>query len=162
VTFDGCADRYEEELAAGLSVTGEGMAYYAPERLDWVRRYVERDGVDVKRVLDFGGGVGHATPYIFDRLGAAEVTGVDVSARSLERAREQYGSARAHFVAPDQESVRSRVHERRVSSHTAGTESRRCRDHRSAVNISSGAGAPTEGFEGRSWPARSEGRQPPA
>ena len=102
MTFDGCADRYEEELARGLSVTGESMAYYARERLDWVRRYVERDRVEVKRVLDFGCGVGHATPYIFDRLGASEVTGVDVSARSLERAREQYGSPRAHFVAPDQ------------------------------------------------------------
>jgi SAM-dependent methyltransferase len=102
--FDGCADRYEEELARGLSVTGESMAYYARERLDWVRRFVERDGVDVKRVLDFGCGVGHATPYIFDRLGATEVTGVDVSARSLERAREQYGSDQAHFLAPDQAS----------------------------------------------------------
>jgi SAM-dependent methyltransferase len=100
--FDGCADRYEEELARGLSVTGESMAYYARERLDWVRRLVERDGVDVKRVLDFGCGVGHATPYIFDRLGAAEVTGVDVSARSLDRARERYGSPRTHFVPPDQ------------------------------------------------------------
>jgi SAM-dependent methyltransferase len=100
--FDGCADRYEEELARGLSVTGESMAYYARERLDWVRRFVERDGVDVKRVLDFGCGVGHATPYIFDRLGAAEVTGVDVSARSLERARERYGSPRTHFVPPDE------------------------------------------------------------
>jgi SAM-dependent methyltransferase len=101
VTFDGCADRYEEELARGLSVTGESMAYFARERLDWVRRFVERDGVDVQRVLDFGCGVGHATPHIFACLNAAEVTGADVSARSLERAREQYGSPRARFVSPE-------------------------------------------------------------
>jgi SAM-dependent methyltransferase len=101
VTFDGCADRYEEELARGLSVTGEGMAYYARERIDWVRRLVERDRIEVGRVLDFGCGVGHATPFLLDRLGASEVVGVDVSDRSLERARQQYGSDRAQFVSPD-------------------------------------------------------------
>ena len=98
--FDGCADRYEEELAQGLSVTGEGMDYFARERLRWVRRLVERDRVEVTRVLDFGCGVGRATPYLFDTLGARDVVGVDVSTRSLERAREQYGSPHAHFVSP--------------------------------------------------------------
>ena len=102
MTFDGCADRYEEELARGLSVTGEGMAYYARERIDWVRRLVERDRIEVRRVLDFGCGVGHATPFMLDRLGAREVVGVDVSDRSLERARQQYGSERAQFVSPEQ------------------------------------------------------------
>ena len=102
MTFDGCADRYEEELARGLSVTGEGMAYYARERIDWVKRLVERDRIEVRRVLDFGCGVGHATPFMLDRLGAREVVGVDVSDRSLERARQQYGSERAQFVSPDQ------------------------------------------------------------
>jgi SAM-dependent methyltransferase len=102
VTFDGCADRYEEELARGLSVTGESMAYYARERIDWVKRLVERDRIEARRVLDFGCGVGHATPFILDRLGASEVVGVDVSNRSLERARQQYGSDRAQFVSPDE------------------------------------------------------------
>jgi SAM-dependent methyltransferase len=102
VTFDGCADRYEEELARGLSVTGEGMAYYARERVDWVKRLVERDRIQVRRVLDFGCGVGHATPFLLDRLGASEVVGVDVSSRSLERARQLYGSDRARFVSPEE------------------------------------------------------------
>lgn len=101
MTFDGVADRYEEELARGLSVTGERMDYYARERLRWVRRLVERDGIDVRRVMDFGCGVGRATPHLFDTLHAYEVVGVDVSERSLERAREQYGSERARFVSPD-------------------------------------------------------------
>ncbi|HZS57735.1 MAG TPA: class I SAM-dependent methyltransferase [Gemmatimonadaceae bacterium] len=98
--FDGCADRYEEELAQGLSVTGEGMDYYARERLRWVRRLVERDRAAVNRVLDFGCGVGRATPYLFEILGAQDVVGVDVSTRSLEKAREQYASAHARFVSP--------------------------------------------------------------
>lgn len=104
MTFDGCADRYEEELARGLSVTGEDLTYFARERLDWVKRLLDRDRVVVRRVLDFGCGVGHATPLFFDRLGATEVVGVDVSSRSLERARELYGSPRARFVSPDEAS----------------------------------------------------------
>jgi SAM-dependent methyltransferase len=98
-TFDGCADNYEQELAAGLSLTGESMEYYARERLDWVRRFLDRDGVKATRVLDFGCGVGRATPLVFDRLGAKETVGVDVSSRSLELARQQYGSPRARFLS---------------------------------------------------------------
>ena len=101
-TFDGVADNYDEELARGLSVTGESVAYYARERLDWVKRLVARDHIEVKRVLDFGCGVGHATPQIFDRLGATDIVGVDVSNRSLELARQLYGSPHARFVSPDE------------------------------------------------------------
>lgn len=99
--FDGCAERYDEELTRGLSLTGEGIEYYARERLDWVKRWLTREGVAVRRVLDFGCGIGHATPLLLDRLGAAEVVGVDVSTRSLAVARERYGSDRTHFMAPE-------------------------------------------------------------
>jgi SAM-dependent methyltransferase len=100
-TFDGVADNYEEELNRGLSITGDGIEYYARARLAWVKRLLDREGAVVRRVLDFGCGVGHATPLLLDRLGAAEVIGVDVSARSLALARERYGSDRVRFMAPD-------------------------------------------------------------
>jgi SAM-dependent methyltransferase len=99
--FDGVADNYDEELDRGLSITGDGVEYYARERLSWVRRFLDREGAVVRRVLDFGCGVGYATPLLLDRVGAAEVIGVDVSARSLALARERYGSERARFMAPD-------------------------------------------------------------
>jgi SAM-dependent methyltransferase len=67
-----------------------------------VRRFLDREGAVVRRVLDFGCGVGHATPLVLDQLGAAEVIGVDVSARSLALAREHYGSPRARFMTPDE------------------------------------------------------------
>jgi SAM-dependent methyltransferase len=100
-TFDGVADNYDEELDRGLSITGDGVEYYARERVSWVSRFVDREGAVVRRVLDFGCGVGYATPLLLDRLGAAEVIGVDVSARSLALARERYGSDRARFMTPD-------------------------------------------------------------
>ena len=100
-TFDAVADNYDEELDRGLSVTGDGIEYYARERIAWVRHCLDREGTAVRRVLDFGCGVGRATPLLLDLLGAAEVIGVDVSARSLARAREQYGSSQARFMAPD-------------------------------------------------------------
>lgn len=101
-TFDGVADNYDEELERGLSVTGDGVEYYARERLTWVRHFLDREGLVVRRALDFGCGIGHATPLLLDQLGATEVIGVDVSARSLAVARERYGSERAKFMAPDE------------------------------------------------------------
>lgn len=99
--FDSVADNYDEELDRGLSVTGDGVEYYARERLSYVRRLLDRESAIVRRVLDFGCGVGHSTPLLLDQLGAAEVIGVDVSARSLALARERYGSDRVKFMASD-------------------------------------------------------------
>jgi SAM-dependent methyltransferase len=100
-TFDEYAERYEQELERGKWLTGETREFYARERLAWVRRLLDRSGLVARRVLDFGCGVGFATPDLFARLNAEEVVGVDVSEQSLALARSQYGSDRARFLAPN-------------------------------------------------------------
>jgi SAM-dependent methyltransferase len=100
-TFDEYADRYEKELERGKWLTGETREFYARERVDWVRRRLDQAGIVPTRVLDFGCGVGYATPELLGRLDARELVGVDVSERSLAIARAHYGSDRARFLTAD-------------------------------------------------------------
>lgn len=97
--FDAYAARYDEALAAGLSVTGEDKDYYARGRMRWLAARLRALGVAAPHtVLDFGCGLGGSTPLFLDLLGAKQVVGVDVSEGLLDRAREAFaGEPRARF-----------------------------------------------------------------
>ncbi len=105
--FDDYAGDYDAALQQGLSVTGEGKEFFARARLQWLRGVLDRRGVQVSRVLDFGCGTGSATPFLLDVLGADSVLGVDVSERSLETAREAWHGLPARFLLPEQASQES-------------------------------------------------------
>lgn len=97
--FDAYAARYDEALAAGLSVTGEDKDYYARGRMRWLAGRLRALGVrPPETVLDFGCGLGGSTPLFLDMLGAKRVVGVDVSEGLLDRAREAFAhEPRASF-----------------------------------------------------------------
>jgi SAM-dependent methyltransferase len=101
--FDAYAARYDEALAAGLSITGEDKDYYARGRMRWVASRLRASGIAAPHtVLDFGCGLGNATPLFLDELGAREVVGVDVSEGLLDRAREAFADEpRARFATID-------------------------------------------------------------
>jgi SAM-dependent methyltransferase len=93
--FDAYAARYDEALAAGLSVTGESKDYYALGRMRWLGQRLRALGAKTPGVvLDFGCGLGASTPLFFDVLGATQVVGVDVSEGLLDRARETFATER--------------------------------------------------------------------
>jgi SAM-dependent methyltransferase len=100
-TFDTVAGTYEQQLAQGLTVTGETPRYFAEGRLQWTAARLKALGFQARRVLDFGCGIGGSVPMIFDVLGAESVLGVDPSAESLAVARSRHGSQRACFVEPN-------------------------------------------------------------
>ena len=101
--FDAYAARYDEALAAGLSITGEDKDYYARGRMRWVAARLRALGIGAPHtVLDFGCGLGNATPLFIDELGARAVVGVDVSEGLFERAREAFvAEPRAKFATID-------------------------------------------------------------
>ncbi len=101
--FDAYAARYDEALAAGLSVTGEDKEYYARGRMRWLGERLRALGAPAPAtVLDFGCGLGASTPLFLDMLGAGQVVGVDVSEGLLERAREAFArESRARFATID-------------------------------------------------------------
>lgn len=95
--FDTYADDYDSALAEGLSASGESRDYFARERLRWLSGQLQKRGVAPRSVLDFGCGVGAATPFWREFFPDAALLGVDVSARSLEVARQSYGSPEVQF-----------------------------------------------------------------
>src|SRR5207247_11353155 len=56
----------------------------------------------VRRVLDFGCGIGDTTRHLAETFERAEVVGVDLAATALSWARERHGSSRIRFERLDE------------------------------------------------------------
>ena len=97
--FDAVAADYAGQLAAGLSLTGEDMSYYARSRAQWVARRLAALGHAAATVLDFGCGTGTATPFLLEAIGAERVIGVDVSVESIRIARQRFPGPRTSFAS---------------------------------------------------------------
>jgi SAM-dependent methyltransferase len=98
--FDDYAANYDASLNRGLALSGETKEYFADGRARWLRQCLGAQGPG-GRLLDFGCGVGAATPSLTGRLQLDSLTGVDVSEKSLELARQQFQSERVHFEQLD-------------------------------------------------------------
>ena len=98
--FDQYANDYQKLVERSLAVSGEGPAYFARRRAEFLQRQLSRLGVQPGTVLDFGCGTGGAVPHLLKVLGASRVVGVDPSARSLEVARRRHGAANVSFALP--------------------------------------------------------------
>lgn len=99
--FDRSAANYDEQLQRGLSISGETKEFFALERVKWLRHRLGRLGFQAADCLDFGCGIGTATPYFFDVLNASTLVGTDPSEYSLEIARSNWKSREAQFVRPE-------------------------------------------------------------
>jgi SAM-dependent methyltransferase len=95
---EGIANQYDNELARGLSLSGEDRAYFAAGRLKWLGVRLRKIGCTPDTVMDFGCGAGSTVPHIIRELGAGTVVGIDVSESLLEQAVRQYGSESVRFV----------------------------------------------------------------
>jgi len=95
--FDQFAEAYETDLNQALAVSGEGQDYFARGRVNFLAACLR----DLQRVpqsaIDYGCGIGGTTVLLQDLLGLRQVIGLDLSERSLERARREYGSDTINF-----------------------------------------------------------------
>jgi SAM-dependent methyltransferase len=99
--FDRFAQSYDDDLNAGLSVTGEEKHFFSRERLLWLRRRLQALDVTVTTVMDFGCGPGSTTPLLREAFNSARVFGVDVSTELLEVARAGQAQSGITFLTPD-------------------------------------------------------------
>jgi SAM-dependent methyltransferase len=97
--FDRYAANYEATLSQALAVSGENTEYFARGRIAYLKACLDRLSVPVKSVLDFGCGIGSGTRLLAEILGAVDVLGVDVSARSIAHARQANPHARFMTLA---------------------------------------------------------------
>jgi SAM-dependent methyltransferase len=71
-----------------------------------ISRYMFVGGVEGKRVLDIGCGVGYGAHY-YAKNGAAEVVGVDYSSEALEYAKEHFSAPNLSFFKDDAQKLAS-------------------------------------------------------
>ena len=90
--FDKFADEYSTSLRASIEMSGEGPAYFAEYKVRDVVDVTRQRGLRVRTVLDFGCGIGGATPYFSKLIPDAKLFGADVSKKSLDIARERCGT----------------------------------------------------------------------
>ena len=102
--FDEYAASYDQDLQKALSVSGEDKNYFAQGRMRWLAEWLQARRLSADSVLDFGCGTGSATPFIKQYLRPRSVFGVDVSADSLNVARETFGADDTSFSLIEQPS----------------------------------------------------------
>jgi len=95
--FDAYAAEYDSVLAQGISVSGEDKNYFARCRVVWLARCLARLQKRPRTAIDFGCGIGSATPFLLNELQLNLLLGVDASPQSVAIARHTYGD-RAKFV----------------------------------------------------------------
>jgi SAM-dependent methyltransferase len=98
--FDKFAEEYLATHKTNLAVTGEGPDYFARYKIVEIARRLKALGLAPRRVLDFGCGIGNSAPHLREAFPQAEITGVDVSEKSLAVARQRFPGC-AEFVAYD-------------------------------------------------------------
>lgn len=89
--FDPYARSYDEVLGAALGTGGE-VERFAGYKVDELAHHLR--GSRVRRVLDFGCGVGRSLPFLAAAFPQAEVWGFDPSAESAASARQRAPGAR--------------------------------------------------------------------
>jgi SAM-dependent methyltransferase len=99
--FDQHADTYDIELNQALAVSGEDKHHFAAERVSWLKRCVQRLREQPSSAIDYGCGVGDTSALLDKVFNLDLVVGLDVSLRSLDRARLQHGSDRCSFLGFD-------------------------------------------------------------
>jgi SAM-dependent methyltransferase len=90
------SDEYEAMLNQGIGLSGENMTFFQEGRL---RLLQERTlpYTPIRRILDFGCGLGNTSRRLSEIFPGSQVTGADTSTKILEAARIRNGGAAVHF-----------------------------------------------------------------
>ena len=98
VDFDLHADTYDDDLNRALAASGEDKDFFARARVEWLDTCLKRRHQHPRSALDYGCGIGDTSLLLRDLLGVEQVVGLDVSERSLMRARERHREAIFRFA----------------------------------------------------------------
>jgi SAM-dependent methyltransferase len=92
VDFDVHADSYDDDLNRALAASGEDKEFFARGRVEWLAACLKRLNQRPQAALDYGCGIGDTSVLLRELLGVESFVGLDVSEKSLARAKEQHGA----------------------------------------------------------------------
>lgn len=95
--FDQFADAYESDLSDALAATGEGQNYFSRGRVSFLADCLRDLREAPQSVMDYGCGIGGTAALLREFILTKHVIGLNVSERSLERARKEFGCDTVSF-----------------------------------------------------------------
>ncbi|MCC7300997.1 MAG: methyltransferase domain-containing protein, partial [Verrucomicrobia bacterium] len=97
--FDSYGESYDDVMKKSIGFMGQNHDYYTSAKAHRILDVLQRQFGDTKklRVLDVGCGVGKTDGFLFPELG--NLTGVDVSSVSIDKARRQ--NPQVHYESYD-------------------------------------------------------------
>ena len=98
VDFDLHADTYDDDLNRALEASGEDKTFFARGRVEWLAGYLRQLNQSARTALDYGCGIGDTTNLLRELLGGESIVGLDVSEKSLARARELHLNDDSRFL----------------------------------------------------------------
>ena len=96
--FDRFADEYQSQHRAAVAITGEEPEFFHEYKVKVLAELLAKRGSGVRRILDFGAGIGNSIPHFRRHLPQAELSCADVSKRSLDLAESRFGAAGTYKV----------------------------------------------------------------
>jgi ubiquinone/menaquinone biosynthesis C-methylase UbiE len=97
--FDKFAHSYRDMHTKSIAASGENPEYFAEYKIKDVAREVQAAKLPADlKILDFGCGIGGSVPYFRQHLPGAELTGIDVSQKSLDIAEERFPGAATYLA----------------------------------------------------------------
>lgn len=92
------SEEYDSMLNQGLALSGESKMYFIDGRLKDIRAQLKNEP-PMRRILDFGCGIGDATAALLRYFPEAEeIVGTDLSGEALEFARKKHPSEKLKFI----------------------------------------------------------------
>lgn len=85
--FDRYASTYAEQHESSIAFSGEEPEYFAQYKIDDLVRVCRLEGLKPARILDFGAGTGNSLAPMQRAFPDSRISGIDVSAQSLEMCR---------------------------------------------------------------------------
>ena len=81
--FDAYVDEYDAQHAASVKLSGEDPDFFAAYKAREAARAMAASGIAPRRIMDFVAGRGNCVPHLQEAFPDAQLTALDVSARSL-------------------------------------------------------------------------------
>jgi len=104
--FDEYAKDYEKGYEGTVNISGFGTDHFYEYKVKEIRRVLsEKKHKMPLTILDFGCGVGNVDPYIRKYFPDSKICAMDVSAESINVAKEKYGELGITYAAVDENGI---------------------------------------------------------
>jgi ubiquinone/menaquinone biosynthesis C-methylase UbiE len=88
--FDSFADEYYSMHTQSIKLSGERPDFFSEYKIADAANAVSRRKINVRRILDFGSGIGNSVPWFRKYFPVSELICADVSLKSMAVARQRY------------------------------------------------------------------------